>query len=94
MTCVETTPARAWFKFPGLVPIYAWLSKGTGCYFVFDRLSDDVEAFFGDLAKTKCWLENGRWWLSSTNFGPTQIKRLKAFEDPWDKVSNRLKVEA
>lgn len=89
----QITVERAWFKVPGLVLVYVWLNKGTGRYFVFDGLAD-VEAFLGNSAKTKSWIEDGRWSLSSTHLGPTQIERLKAFEDRWEKVANRLRGAA
>lgn len=89
----QITVERAWFKIPGLVLVYVWLNEGRGRYFVFDGLAD-VETFLGGSANTKSWKEDGRWSLSSTNLGPTQIARLEAFENRWDKVSDRLKVES
>lgn len=88
----QITLERQWFRVPGLVLVYVWLDKGTGRYFVFDGIGD-AERFLGSSAETKSWKENGRWSLSSSNLGPTQIERLKEFEDRWDKVSDRLKVD-
>jgi hypothetical protein len=78
---------RDWFKIPGTVLVWVWPFEAK--YFVFDGQAD-VERFLGSSASQRSWQTNGRWDISSANFGPTHMGRLEAFENAWNKISERL----
>jgi hypothetical protein len=77
---------RGWFTLPGLILAYVWLGPPPR-FFVFDGVND-VERFLAQSTKTRSWLQEGKW--SITSLGPSQKVRLGTFEDAWHKVLNRL----
>lgn len=85
----QITLERKWFRIPGIILVYVWLMNGAGRFFVFDGLLD-AEAFLGTSASKKSWKEDGKWSISSTNFGPTHADRLNDFKDTWQKVTMRF----
>jgi len=78
---------RNWFAILGIVLVWAWPFEAK--FFVFDGQTD-VERFLGGSASTNSWQRAGLWDISSTNFGPSHMDRLKDFENAWDKISTRL----
>lgn len=82
---------RNWFAIPGIVLVWVWPFEAK--YFIFDSQAD-VERFLGSSASTPSWQRDGRWDISSTNFGPSHLERLMDFQNAWDKIAKRLASEA
>ena len=78
---------RNWFTIPEIVLVWVWWFEAK-C-FIFDGQSD-VERFLDTSAATLSWQRDGRWHISSTDFGPSHMNRLMQFENAWNKISNRL----
>ncbi len=79
---------KSWFATPGIVLLWVW-AVAEGKFFVFDG-QQDVERFLGSSAASVSWQTNGRWHISSTNFGSTHLERLKEFQNAWNKILARL----